>query len=63
MGLPNYIEALKCRTLRAMSPCHCGQTLLGGMTKAMATNETQLTTGYNVVKLYELEYRNSILNK
>ena len=25
------MNALKCRTLRAMSSCHCGQTMLGGM--------------------------------
>ena len=31
------MNALKCRTLCTMSSCHCGQTLLGGM-----TNERQL---------------------
>ena len=27
------MNALKCRTLRAMSSCHCGQTLLGSMSQ------------------------------
>ena len=36
----NTMNALKCRTLGAMSSCHCGQTLLGGMTNGNSRNST-----------------------
>ena len=39
------MDGLKCRTLCAMSSCHCGQTLLGGMTNGNSTS-TQATYTY-----------------
>ena len=43
------MNALKCRTLRAMSSCHCGQTLLGGMTNGNSRNSTSTQAAYRVL--------------